>query len=170
LQIDNVIAEEWGRMGAKRPISTVNGLLAATAIVHKMTLVTRNTGDVIDLGAKIINPFKQFSTKLLMYQQKLIKYSTPQVKDISDVSSPSFVTKSNNLNSQEDNGTKLSSRIKPQVFCDFEWFNPLILPPLPFVPTHVKLVMVGCAEWDCELVGHFASESAGLREAQMVSL
>jgi len=58
LPIDNVIAEEWGRMGAKRPVSTVDGLLAATAIVHKMTLVTRNTRDVIDLGAKILNPFK----------------------------------------------------------------------------------------------------------------
>ena len=87
-----------------------------------------------------------------MYQQKLIKYSTPQVKDISNVSSPSFVTKSNNLNSQEDNGTKLSFRIKPQVFCNFDWFNPLILPPLPFITPHVKLVMVRGAEGDCELV------------------
>ena len=58
LPIDNVIAEEWGRMGAKRPVSTVDGLLAATAVVHKMTLVTRNTRDVVDLGAKTLNPFK----------------------------------------------------------------------------------------------------------------
>ena len=40
--IDQAIADEWGRMGARRPLSTVDALLAATAKVHGMTLATRN--------------------------------------------------------------------------------------------------------------------------------
>ncbi len=58
LPVDNEVAEEWGRMSAKRPVSTVDGLLAATAKVHRMTLATRNTADVADLGAQFVNPFE----------------------------------------------------------------------------------------------------------------
>lgn len=57
LPIDQAVADEWGRMGAKRPVSTVDALLAATAKVHGMTLATRNVSDVADLGADIVNPF-----------------------------------------------------------------------------------------------------------------
>jgi hypothetical protein len=47
-----------GHMSAKRPVSTVDALLAATAKVHQMMmLATRNVADVADLGAKILNPF-----------------------------------------------------------------------------------------------------------------
>ena len=58
LPIDQAIADEWGRMSAKRPVSTIDALLAATAKVNDMTLVTRNTVDVADLGAKVLNPFE----------------------------------------------------------------------------------------------------------------
>ena len=58
LPIDRAIADEWGRMGAKRPVSTVDALLAATAKVYGMTLVTRNVSDVSGLGAQVINPFE----------------------------------------------------------------------------------------------------------------
>ena len=58
LPVDQAIANEWGRMGAKRPVATVDALLAATAKVHGMTLVTRNVSDVIGLGAKVLNPFE----------------------------------------------------------------------------------------------------------------
>ena len=57
LPVDDAVAEEWGRMCALRPVSTIDGLLAATAKVHGMTLATRNTADVGDLGARIVNPF-----------------------------------------------------------------------------------------------------------------
>jgi len=57
LPVDQTVADEWGRMSAKRPVSTVDALLAATAKVHRMTLVTRNIADVADLGADVINPF-----------------------------------------------------------------------------------------------------------------
>jgi toxin FitB len=58
LPIDQAIADEWGRMSAKRPVSTIDALLAATAKVNDMMLVTRNTVDVADLGAKVLNPFE----------------------------------------------------------------------------------------------------------------
>jgi hypothetical protein len=58
LPIDEAVAEEWGRMNAKRPVPSVDGLLAATAKVHGLTLVTRNLADVADLGADILDPFR----------------------------------------------------------------------------------------------------------------
>jgi len=58
LPVDDAVAEEWGRMSAGRPVSTVDALLAATAKVHRMTLATRNTPDVAGLGARVVNPFE----------------------------------------------------------------------------------------------------------------
>jgi predicted nucleic acid-binding protein len=57
LPINSDVANEWGRMAASRPIPVIDGLLAATAKIHRMTLVTRNDGDVAGLGAKVLNPF-----------------------------------------------------------------------------------------------------------------
>lgn len=58
LPVDRAVADEWGRMSAKRPVSTVDALLAATAKVHGITLATRNTTHVTDLGANVLNPFE----------------------------------------------------------------------------------------------------------------
>jgi predicted nucleic acid-binding protein len=58
LPIDQAVADEWGRMAAKRPVSTVDALLAATAKVHGMSLATRNVADVADLRADFVNPFE----------------------------------------------------------------------------------------------------------------
>ena len=57
LRIDRAVTEEWGCMSAQRPIPVIDGLLAATAKVHGMTLVTRNDADVAELGARVLNPF-----------------------------------------------------------------------------------------------------------------
>ncbi|MBA2713120.1 MAG: type II toxin-antitoxin system VapC family toxin [Rubrobacteraceae bacterium] len=57
LPIDLEIAEEWGRMNAPDPISSRDGLMAATAKVRNMTFVTRNTADVARTGVRLLNPF-----------------------------------------------------------------------------------------------------------------
>jgi toxin FitB len=57
LPIDLEIAEEWGRMNAPDPISSRDGLMAATARVRNMTFVTRNTSDVARTGVSLLNPF-----------------------------------------------------------------------------------------------------------------
>jgi toxin FitB len=40
-------------------VPAIDGLLAATAKVHRMTLATRNVSDVADLGAEVLNPFER---------------------------------------------------------------------------------------------------------------
>ena len=59
LPVDQLVADEWGRMSAMRSVPSVDTLLAATAKVHRMTLATRNLSDVADLGADVLNPFEQ---------------------------------------------------------------------------------------------------------------
>jgi toxin FitB len=57
LTIDAAVAERWGRLNVPDPIPAVDGLLAATALVHSLTLVTRNVRDVQRTGVRIIDPF-----------------------------------------------------------------------------------------------------------------
>ena len=57
LSVDAQVADTWGRISALRPVPVVDGLLAATAEVHDMTLVTRNVSDVEGLGVQVFNPF-----------------------------------------------------------------------------------------------------------------
>ncbi len=52
------IARIWGRLGAPNPIPTVDGLLAATAHVHGLVLVTRNVTDIESLDIEWVNPFQ----------------------------------------------------------------------------------------------------------------
>lgn len=56
LPVDHAVAEEWGRLRAIRPVPVVDALIAATARVHALTLVTRNEKDVAGLGVKTLNP------------------------------------------------------------------------------------------------------------------
>jgi predicted nucleic acid-binding protein len=51
------VVDEWGRLNGIRPVPVIDGLLAATAKVHDLTLVTRNAADVKELGASVLNPF-----------------------------------------------------------------------------------------------------------------
>lgn len=57
LLVDRRVAEEWGRMNAVATVPAIDGLLAATAQVHGLTFVTRNTRDVIRTGVPYLNPF-----------------------------------------------------------------------------------------------------------------
>jgi predicted nucleic acid-binding protein len=56
LPVDRMVAEEWGRLNVPDPVPTVDGLLAATARVHGLTLVTRNTRDVARAGVPFLDP------------------------------------------------------------------------------------------------------------------
>lgn len=58
LPVDAAVADEWGRIGSTRTLPTTDGLLAATARVNGLTLVTRNTKDVKGLGADLLDPFE----------------------------------------------------------------------------------------------------------------
>lgn len=58
LPIDQVIAERWGRLNVPDPVSVLDGLLAATALVHGLTVATRNLADFEPTGAACLNPFR----------------------------------------------------------------------------------------------------------------
>ena len=56
--IDRRIAEQWGRLNARQGRPAVDGLLAATALVHRLILVTRNARDFAETGVEVLNPFE----------------------------------------------------------------------------------------------------------------
>jgi len=58
LPVDTAVAEQWGRMNAIRPVPVVDALLAATAKVNGLALVTRNVADVAGLDVDVLNPFE----------------------------------------------------------------------------------------------------------------
>jgi predicted nucleic acid-binding protein len=57
LEVDVAIAERWGELNAPRPMPAVDGLIAATALVHGLTVVSRNSDDFARSGVAVLNPF-----------------------------------------------------------------------------------------------------------------
>jgi predicted nucleic acid-binding protein len=57
LSIDTAIARRCARLHVPDPKSERDALIAATALVHGLTVVTRNTGDFSATGASLINPW-----------------------------------------------------------------------------------------------------------------
>jgi predicted nucleic acid-binding protein len=53
------VADRWGQLSARDPLPVVDGLQAATALVHGWTFVTRNVEDVQPTGVKLLNPFDE---------------------------------------------------------------------------------------------------------------
>lgn len=47
----------WGCLSPGERLPDIDGLMAATAIVHGLTVVTRNTKDFMRSGALVINPW-----------------------------------------------------------------------------------------------------------------
>jgi predicted nucleic acid-binding protein len=63
LPVNEAVSERWGVLEGERqlrgmPLNTADGLIAATAIEHDLTLVTCNSKDFTGLGVKIIDPWK----------------------------------------------------------------------------------------------------------------
>lgn len=56
LYVDGSVAEEYGRLRAARTLPVLDGLLAATARVHGLTLVTRNVRDFRGLPVHVFDP------------------------------------------------------------------------------------------------------------------
>jgi predicted nucleic acid-binding protein len=56
LPVDAAIADRWGRLNVPDPVPTVDGLLAATALVHDLVLLTRNVRDIERTGVKFLDP------------------------------------------------------------------------------------------------------------------
>ena len=57
LSITVAIAVRWAMIDVPDPVPVIDGLLAATAIEHGLTLVSRNIADVERTGVAAINPF-----------------------------------------------------------------------------------------------------------------
>jgi predicted nucleic acid-binding protein len=62
LPVDVHVARIWGNLGALakeqgRPLPAVDGLIAATALAHGLTVVTRNVKDFRETGVMLLNPW-----------------------------------------------------------------------------------------------------------------
>jgi len=58
LAIDAATARLWGDWSGQRPRPVVDTLLAATAVLHDLTLVTRNLRDLRGIPVKLLDPWK----------------------------------------------------------------------------------------------------------------
>ena len=62
LPVTRTIAERWGVLDGERqlagqPLDTADGMIAATAFEHGLTIVTRNVRGFIGLGVTVLNPW-----------------------------------------------------------------------------------------------------------------
>ncbi|MCC8397351.1 type II toxin-antitoxin system VapC family toxin [Paraburkholderia sp. MMS20-SJTR3] len=58
LSVDEEIGQLWGRLRVPHPEHSLDKLVAATALIHDLIVVTRNVDDFAGMGARVLNPFK----------------------------------------------------------------------------------------------------------------
>ena len=58
LPVTEAIADQWGRLCPAQPLSDNDGFVAATGLVHDLTVVTRNLGDFKRSGVRLLNPWE----------------------------------------------------------------------------------------------------------------
>ena len=59
LPVDTSVAQRCARLHVPNPHSERDALIAATALVHGLTMVTRNTADFASAGVALLNPWNQ---------------------------------------------------------------------------------------------------------------
>ena len=64
LVIDQEVADRWGSLtsaarNSRIVLPVIDGLLAATALEHNLTLVTRDTGQIPSMGVAVFNPWEK---------------------------------------------------------------------------------------------------------------
>ncbi len=62
LDFDAEISQVWGRLRVPHPQNALDKQIAATALIHDLTVVTRNRKDFSPTGVKVINPFQAGSS------------------------------------------------------------------------------------------------------------
>jgi len=58
LSADIAVARLWGDLSAKARTPVIDTLIAATALVHGLTVVTRHVKDFVASGAPLLNPWR----------------------------------------------------------------------------------------------------------------
>ncbi len=58
LPMDEDIAQLWGRLRVPHPEHTLDKQIAATALIHSLTVVTRNRRHFEATGVRVLNPFE----------------------------------------------------------------------------------------------------------------
>jgi toxin FitB len=59
LQVSLMVASAWGRQQQGQPLPVIDALIAATARVHRLTVVTRNVNHFEATGVQVLNPFAE---------------------------------------------------------------------------------------------------------------
>jgi len=57
LDINQDIAQLWGRLRVPHPENALDKQIAATALIYELTVVTRNHKDFVNTGVRVLNPF-----------------------------------------------------------------------------------------------------------------
>jgi predicted nucleic acid-binding protein len=60
LDINQDIAQLWGRLRAPHPENALDKQIAATALIYELTVVTRNHKDFVKTGVRVLNPFTAY--------------------------------------------------------------------------------------------------------------
>ena len=59
LDINQDIAQLWGRLRVPHPENAFDKQVAATALIYELTVVTRNHKDFVKTGVRVLNPFTE---------------------------------------------------------------------------------------------------------------